>query len=142
MNNHLAVAIPVALVISAATACAGTSAEAGSGARNGTPTQSASDRAQTTEPSSAPAGRACANGGGAFSLSLPPGLVGKTTPVAAAQQFATAGGVPGYGDSSSQWRTVATDSTGTTVVSGSARLHVLKLANGTWAVDQGAKCVG
>ena len=85
------------------------------------------------------AGR-CDGAGAAFSLSLVAGLSGEPTPGKAAERFVVHGGVPGYGDASSDWQVTGRDSSGVTVTAGTVRLHALRLTDRTWAIDAGQRC--
>ena len=85
----------------------------------------------------------CRTRGSGFELSLVEGFRGAPDPVGAARWFVRRGGAAGFGTSSSVW--VLTDPGNVkrgeaTLVDGSVSLHALRLPNGTWAIDSGARC--
>ncbi len=74
----------------------------------------------------------------AFALSLPDSP-GSPTPVAAASAFAHH---PPHGFDllTGGWHVVERDASGGTVVSGSYKVHVVKVPRGGWLVDSGGRC--
>jgi hypothetical protein len=102
--------------------------------------------APTSGPAVDPAG--CTPGGAGFELSLALDSGGQPTPVAAAVYFGAHGGTPGYRAAADEWLTVpnptdsdGNDGGGVTLRSGHVFLHVMQLADDTWAVDSGGHCM-
>lgn len=101
------------------------------------PTNPASTAAQSTQAGSAGRGECRSSG---FTLSLASGYHGWASPVEAAHEFARQSDPAGYGTPSTTWTTLGSDQSGVTLVSGTARLHAVRLPNGRWAIDSGQRC--
>ncbi len=86
----------------------------------------------------------CRTQGSAFELSVVAGFRGAPDPVGAAQSFVLQGGVAGFGSPSSVWALADPGQVGrgeATLIDGTVSLHAVRLPNGTWAIDSGARCV-
>lgn len=89
----------------------------------------------------------CQHTGSTFALSLALDRGGQATPLAAVVHFGDRGGVPGYQAPADQWVSVQNPmgSEGQAVHAVTLRtddvfLHVVHLADDTWAVDSGGHC--
>ena len=74
-----------------------------------------------------------------LALSIPAGWTGRPTPRAAAE-WSAADGDLGDRLPAAGWADSVTDESGARVRSGSWTLHVVRLPDGTWAVDSGTTC--
>lgn len=84
-----------------------------------------------------PGAQGCGQPSG-FALSLASDTGGQPSPVAAANWFATHGGVgplPRHG-----WHVVRRDAEGVRLRAGSSTVHVMQGRDGTWQVDSGTRC--
>lgn len=101
----------------------------------------ASGQSSVAEADPSPGQDACEppNSNRGFSLLLAADKRGEPTPVEAAQTFVRTGAV--WTSPQDGWRVVSEDDTGAKLVSGVSSLHVVRLKDATWAVDQGNRCV-
>lgn len=73
-----------------------------------------------------------------LSLLLAADTRGEPTPVEAAHAFARRGGL--WTGPQDGWRVVSEDANGAKLVSGSSSVHVVRVKDDTWAVDQANHC--